>query len=249
MAEPQNTIDLIGDDAFTDMILARSVPSGGPTDWYDEVVRSLRPYALYGMQGVEIINFPNVTKLEGCCFTNAKGLKRVELANCTTMAGSNFQECTSLEEVVAPKLSSIGLYEFGWSRNIHTVDFPYLLSTGDGTWYGATELTSCNLPRLKNLAYATFLSTPKLMQIDLPSIETIQNTVISGAPEEGEDPRIMNLGPNLNYIHACAFINAPEGMVINMVQAEGEIEGAPWSGSDIVINYNVPYSGTVPMST
>ena len=61
MAVVEKTIDIIGDEAFCNLIISRKVPAGLPVDIYDDAVRKLRDYALYYMGDVESLNFPNVT--------------------------------------------------------------------------------------------------------------------------------------------------------------------------------------------
>lgn len=61
MAVVEKTIDILGDDAFCERIIARRLLTGDPVDIYDEVVQSLRNYAFYRMAGVQSLK---LTKLK-----------------------------------------------------------------------------------------------------------------------------------------------------------------------------------------
>ena len=84
---------------------------------------------------------------------------------------------------------------------------------------------------------------PAIRQIDLPSVKNIYNGIISGC----SSLEVINIGPDITSINASAFQGAPEGLVINLPVAEGSISGAPWGATNAVINYEVPYAGSVPM--
>ena len=239
----EKTIDLVGDEAFSAAILARRRLENFPANIYDEAVTSLRDYALSYLSGIESVSFPNVTSIGESAFSYNHGMKRAEFANCTTFMGNVFRQCEDLEEVVAPKLRSIGEYGFVWSPKMKRAEFPQLVSVGSGCFYGCTDLEEVILPRLQVLYYAMFLGCNKLTQIDLPSVTTIRETCLAS-----DNPNlVLNLGPNISSINTAAFSQAPAGMVLNLPVAEGEIAGAPWGGAGIVINYNHPYSGTVPI--
>ena len=80
-------------------------------------------------------------------------------------------------------------------------------------------------------------------QVDLPSIVTLGG----GTFQYCSAMEVVNIGPGITSINATAFINAPAGLVINLPIAEGVISGAPWGATDVIINYEVPYAGTVPI--
>lgn len=63
MAVVEKTVDIIGDEAFSDMILAKAVPENYPVDMYDDLATSLREYALYAMTGLQSVRFTSVTKV------------------------------------------------------------------------------------------------------------------------------------------------------------------------------------------
>ena len=58
---------------------------------------------------------------------------------------------------------------------------------------------------------------------------------------------VVNIGPYITSIATNAFAKTSDDLVINLAVAEGAVSGAPWGATGATINYNVPYSGTVPM--
>ena len=59
---------------------------------------------------------------------------------------------------------------------------------------------------------------------------------------------MINFGKK-SSMNNTALKGLPEGCVVNVPWEEGEVSGAPWGGTGVIINYGVPYSGTVPMPT
>ena len=244
MAVVEKTIDILGDETLSAFIISRMVPEGNPVDFYDEVVKSLKGYALRGLRGVQSINLPNVTTIGTHALAYCPDLVSVSLPLCTTMPSSGaIRECTKLESVDLPLLRSVGEYALLGCTKLRTVSLPSLTSCSTGLFFGCTILESVNLPKLATVGNNTFYSCPSLTQIDLPSVKTIGSNQITGCTSLD----VINIGPSITSINSQAFQNAPEGLVINLPVAEGAISGAPWGATNAVINYDTPYAGVVPI--
>ena len=244
MAVVEKTIDILGDELLSAFIISRNVPEGYPVDFYDEVVKSLKGYALRGLRGVQSINLPNVTTLGTHALMGCPDLVSVSLPLCTTIPNSGaIRECPNLENIDLPLLKSASEYAFLGPNKLRTVSLPSLTSCSTGIFFGCSLLESVSLPKLASVGSNTFYSCPLLTQIDLPSAKTLGSGLISGC----RSLEVINIGPSITSINATAFQNTPEGLVINLPVAEGAISGAPWGATSAVINYDTPYAGTVPI--
>lgn len=244
MAVVEKTIDILGDELLSAFIISRQVPEGYPVDFYDEVVKSLKGYALRGLRGVQSINLPNVTTAGTHAMYACQDLVTVSLPLCTTMSSSGtIRDCPNLENVDLPLLKTVGEYCFNGCRKLRTISLPSLTSCGTGIFFGCTLLESVSMPKLQSMGNNTFYSCPAIRQIDLPSVKTINSNQITGCTSL----EVINIGPSITSINATAFQNAPAGLVINLPVSEGALPNAPWGATNAVINYDTPYAGTVPI--
>lgn len=244
MAVVEKTIDILGDEAFSAWLLSKAHQEGWPVDIYDEVVPSLSQYAMYKLQGVQSVKFTRVTQCGAYSMANCSQLVSVDLPICTAFGDNAIRSCPHLTTINLPELQSVGQYCFNACTALEEINFPKLISAvSAGVFQECTSLRTVILPRLKTMGNAMFYGCSRLEQIDLPSIETIRSNVFSAAVE------VINLGPNIQSISTDAFSHTQEGVVINLPVAEGAISGAPWGAPNAVINYEVPYSGDVPMPT
>lgn len=244
MAVVEKTVDIVGDAAFCVMLLARSIPEGMPVDIYDDVLVKTRPHAMRNMSGLESVNFPNLTTLGKYSFTGCRDLKRARLPLATTVAERAFYDCPALVEVYAPEAKSIGEFAIN-SGVIRRVEFPEVTTTSSSSlcFYGCTALEEVILPKITYVGNSSFYGCVSLKQLDLPSIKSIGANILNTA----SGIEVVNLGPNLTGIHSNGFAGTPDGMIINLPIAEGAISGAPWGAPNAIINYEVPYAGTVPI--
>ena len=245
MAVVEKTIDILGDETFSAFIISREIPEGNPVDVYDEVVKSLKGYALRGMKGMQSINLPNVTTIGTHALANCPDLVTVSLPVCTKFPNAGaIRECVKLENIDLPLLQTAAEYAFLGASKLRSISLPGLLSCGTGIFFGCTILETVILPRLSTLGTNTFYSCPAIRQIDLPSVKTINSNQITGCTSL----EVINIGTSITGISSGAFQNAPEGLVINLPVAEGAIAGAPWGATNnIIINYDTPYAGSVPI--
>ena len=167
----------------------------------------------------------------------------MELPECTSVSDNGFRGCSALRELNLPLLTSTGSYAFIDCTSLEKVRMDKLTSVGTGTFQQDSHLSEVILPRASTIMNAAFYSCSSLKKLDLPSATQIRSNVIPGALEE------LNIGPNISSIATDAFRYAGAGLVINLPVAEGVISGAPWGAVNAVINYEVPYSGDVPIPT
>lgn len=243
MAVVERTVDIIGDDAFCSMIIKRAVPDGMPVDFYDDVLTKLRQHALRNMSGLESVYFPNVTTVEKFAFAECPDLKRVNMPKATSVPERALFSCPSLVEVNFPQATFVGDFAIT-GKSIKHIELPNVTSAGGSlTFYNSTSLEEVILPKLRYIPPNMFSGCSALTQLDLPSAKTISAAILNGA----SSMEVLNLGPNITSINANAFEGTPDGLIINLPVSEGTISGAPWGAANAVINYEVPYSGDVPI--
>lgn len=245
MAVVEKTIDIIGDAAFCGLILSRKIPEGLPVDIYDEAVQILRSYALRGMSGLQSLHLPNVTKCNSYSLTGCSDLRSITMENCTRLEERALQDCHALETLTMPKLTSIGNCALagGTSTTLTELNLPELLTLADLAIYSRPGLATFIAPKLQQISGNAFYNNSSLRQLDLPSIRYLYGEPFSAM----RALEVINIGPYLNNIPSGMLSGTPAGLVVNMPFEEGHFSGAPWGNADAVINYGVPYSGTVPM--
>jgi hypothetical protein len=79
MAVVEKTVDLIGDERFTALLLEKTIPDDCPVDLYDEVVQQIRNYAIYRMGKLQSALFPNVTAVGNYAFYYCGSNKAVDV--------------------------------------------------------------------------------------------------------------------------------------------------------------------------
>ena len=120
-----------------------------------------------------------------------------------------------------PALRSFGGSMLAYRKNLESVIAPLATTVGVNSFYGCSSLT----------------------QLDLPSVTTVNSEPFKNCT----GLQVINFGKKVTSMNASAFGSMPEGVIINVPWDEDEISGAPWGGTGVIINYGVPYSGTVPM--
>lgn len=154
MAEFINTVDIVGDDALTDSIFARTI-----TEYKSDTVLNIHHYvfrrcnqlievdcprvitvgknAFHMAENLVRVNLPNVMTIGASAFDGCKSLKNIEFPNLTAkLKERGFLDCIALESVSFPKLKGINSYAFGNSRALKFADIgvcgeiPYSLFSG-----------------------------------------------------------------------------------------------------------------------
>lgn len=155
MSEFINTADVIGDDEMCDQIIMKTV-----TEYKENRVKKIGPYAFYNCKNLTVVNAPNATSIEGYAFNG----------------------CTSLSEVNLPNISGIsGSLQFAGCTNLIRADFPELVIPNHDTavqmFDGCSSLEYVNLPKANALGANFFQNCkslksgvfPKVTQIGHPS--------------------------------------------------------------------------------
>ena len=221
------------------------MPEGYPTDIYDDTVQSLRNYALRSLADVTSITLTALTAFAQESISSCPNLVRIEVPAITTVASHAMRDNPLLEEVVMPNVVNIGNYAFTSCPSLKKISYPKCTILGPGVFYACTNVEQIELPRLETIGEYAIASCVKVQQIDLPSIKSIGRDLLY----VDSQATVVNIGPNIKTIHADAFRYKTDEFVINMAVAEGAVSGAPWGAVNATINYNVPYSGNVPMPT
>lgn len=250
MAVVEQTVDIIGDDALCDVILSKSVPEGYPVDLYDESATFLRDYALMYMDGLQSVRFTNVKEVGTSALHTCSSLMSIDMEKCTRIGNYAFQNCKELVNVNMPALESASPNAFSMpynneEDNLKTINLPSLRSVPD-TFFGYRRtLENVIVPKAYALVSNAFCGCSGIHKLDFPSVTVVRSTPFRGCTHL----EVINFGKVVSDMSDTAFKELPEGCVINMVQAEGEVSGAPWGGTGVIINYEVPYCGDVPMPT
>ena len=246
MAVVEKTVDIIGDERFTAMLLAKDIPDDCPVDLYDEIVKQVRNYAMYKMGKLQSFVFPNVTIVGNYAFYECTTLKHVEMPLCTSLGERVFQGCTQLEEIEMPLVTYLNSCSFqGCSALTRAIFSGATIMYGSGFLSGCPNLETVNFQKLTNMGDGCFSQDTALQQIDLPSIKVIGSSAFNGC----SGLRVVNIGPSITSIPTNAFSGTSSDLVINLAVAEGAISGAPWGNADATINYDTPYAGDIPMPT
>ena len=261
-----NTMDLYGDDGLMDALITRIFPQTFDGTFIDDKVTKLGMYALYYQSEIKQIRLPMVkelsnyalahsgvtslndeslpicTVISNYAFQYCQSLKSVALTAVTSLGGNAFQNCPLLESISLPNYAgAVNSYTFADCTALKEIDLPKVTSAMGSSFTKCHALRKVTLPSATKLI-AAFMSCNSLEVINLPAIVNLGTNQVS----QSRKMREINLGPNLTTIDKTAFNQAPSGMIVNMAISEGAIEGAPWGGTDIIINYDVPYhEGTV----
>ena len=246
MAVVEKTVDLIGDERFTALLLEKTIPDDCPVDLYDEVVQQIRNYAMYRMGKLQSALFPHVTAVGNYAFYYCDTLKKAAMPLCRTVGKRAFQLCPQLEEIEMPLVMYLNSYCFSGCTALTKAIF-----SGATIMYGSGFLSSCpnlrtvNFQKLTNMGEGCFSQDTSLQQVDLPSIKVIGSSAFSGCT----GLRTVNIGPNITTIPANAFSGTSSELVINLAVSEGAVANAPWGATNATINYDTPYAGDIPMPT
>lgn len=137
-----NTIDIIGDEALTSIIIDRSI-----TEYKDNTVKYVGRYAFFYCEELQSIDLPLVTSADRNAFYYCKKLVSVELKSCNQILNNCFYGCAELERIILPSLTL----------------------TYDGSFRGCTKLELVDLPVMENIASNTFRDCSALKALILRS--------------------------------------------------------------------------------
>ena len=249
MAVVERTVDIIGDDALCDIILTKTIPDNCPVDIYDDITTSFRGTALQNMKRVQSIRFTKLKRVGNSVMEGCSTLKTLDLEACTTFGSTCFSMCSALEEVNLPLLTTADANVFrvnsGMENHLTRIELPELRSVPSYMVANRSALQTVIIPKAYALQLYAFQNNTGITQLDLPSVTSVGQDAFSGC----SSMQVINFGKKVTSMNSTALRGLPEGTVINVPWAEDEVANAPWGGTGVVINYEVPYSGTVPMPT
>lgn len=172
------------------------------------------------------------------------------MEKCTQVGDNAFYDCLELDSVEMPLLQSAITRSFALSSangqdKLKTLNLPKLSSFGGSMLANRKNLETVVAPKATQVGVNSFYGCTSLTQIDLPSVVTVNSEPFKNCT----GLQVINFGKTVTSMNASAFGSMPDGVIINVPWAEDEVSGAPWGGTGVIINYDVPYSGTVPMPT
>lgn len=120
MAEFINTIETLGDDAVVDSIINRTI-----TEFKDDSVTTIAPYALYYCTSLESVDMPALTTINGRgAFAYCTNLKTINFPSLKNMNGEGYVfERAVFAEAVFPKLVEVKGGTFQYCGNLTKLDF------------------------------------------------------------------------------------------------------------------------------
>jgi hypothetical protein len=107
MADFINTIDVLGDEAVTKLIVEKTI-----TEFLDDLVNVVGDYVFNSCASLANVNLPNVTSVLGSAFAGCKALVHANLPNVTILAYGIFENCIALTSMDMPNVTSIGSNAF-----------------------------------------------------------------------------------------------------------------------------------------
>ena len=160
MAVVEKTVDIIGDDAFCDIILKKTIPDDCPVDFYDDITTSFRSTVFQSMARVQSIRFSKLKSIGNSAMESVPTLKTIDLEKCTSIGSNSFSGCIALEEVNLPLLTSADASAFR-------------ISIGKENY-----LTSIELPELRSVPAYLFAYRTALETVIIPKASTLLNKLI-----------------------------------------------------------------------
>ena len=149
MSEFVNTIDVLGDDVVMDSLIDRSI-----TEFKDDELTTIGPYAFAKSLALTEVYLPNVTDIGYCPFEGCSSLKTIRLPSLTNITGWNpaFSGLTSLETLQLDNLLSVGQQVISNSNSLKKICLPKATYIGNGSFQGNRSLEIADFPS------ATFIS-------------------------------------------------------------------------------------------
>lgn len=118
MADFQNTIDLLGDEAVTKALVERTI-----TEFNDDIITTVGLRAFLQCTALVSVDLPNVTDLKTGAFSSCTALTRVNLPLCNPNSSSFgfFEDCSSLQSIDMPSAARFGSDMFKGCAALNTV--------------------------------------------------------------------------------------------------------------------------------
>ena len=102
MADFINTVDILGDDALTDIILNRSV-----TNYSDNTATAIGNCAFTKCTALTSVITPAVTIVDKGAFSSCSALKKIDFTAVTSFPGSSFTGCSNLDTLIIRNTANV----------------------------------------------------------------------------------------------------------------------------------------------
>ena len=155
---------------MTYRLLDKGLIGGADNDRID----TLGDYAMYNMQEVTSVEFPNVTSVGDYVFGDCKMLDRATMPKAESIGNYAFLNCNKLPSVEFDNILHIGQYAFQNCTTLVDATVETAEYVGPGAFYN-TGITSINLPNILSIYSETFYTCYNLKLVNLPLAETIAN--------------------------------------------------------------------------
>ena len=136
MADFQNTIDLLGEEAFIKAFVDRII-----TEFNDDVIATVGRSAFSGCSQLTSVNLPLATSVGDYAFQSCTKLTSVNLPSVTSISQYAFKKCSQLTSVNLPLATSAGSFTFDSCTKLTSIDLPLATSVGSYTFNGCSQLT------------------------------------------------------------------------------------------------------------
>ena len=155
-----NTVDVIGDEALTALIISRSI-----TEYSDNNIFTIGERAFRGCSQLEIVDFPAATNIYGNAFEGCSALTSVNIPSVASIGTSAFYNCSKLASVNIPSVTVIGDDAFRFCYALTSVDLPSVTSIEGDSFGQCLKLTTLiirNTAQVCTARYADLLSGTKI---------------------------------------------------------------------------------------
>lgn len=137
-------------------------------------INSLGNYAMYNMQEVTSVEFPNVTSIGEYSFGECINLDSVYLPSLESISNYAFYNCLKLASVEFDNIKHIGNYAFYKCTSLIDATIENADYIGTGAFFNSS-ISSINLPNVLSIYSETFYTCYNLKLVNLPLVETIYN--------------------------------------------------------------------------
>ena len=219
---------------MTYRLLDKGLIGGADNDRID----ILGNYAMYNMQELTSVEFPNVTSIGDYAFGECKMLDRVTAPVLDTIGNYAFYNCKTLPSVEFDNILHIGNYAFAncdaltdatvenadyigagafYNCAITSINLPNILSIDTETFYTCYNLKLVNLPLVEHVSVNGFYYCHSLEHIDLPNAKTLDNSAffICTKLSSINIPNVVSIGQNAFYNCNLQEIELPKTTVIS----------------------------------